>query len=644
MRMLPLFLSLLAVRSLAPAQASADASNAPVSGQNILTILTDRPGPQISRKLYGIFFEEINHAGDGGLYAESIRNRNFQESDMAGRPAGWSLLGTDKRRATMRLDPDRSLNSALPKALRIDIGSSGSGSVSLMNDGYWGIALRAGTAYRFVMYARASADFRGPVRVTLEDPSGRIYARHTIASLRDHWGRIEFALRPTADTPHGRLVISFDAPGSVWIGFVSLFPKVTWKGRENGLRFDLAERISSLHPKFLRFPGGCFVDGGERVGDAFHWQKAIGDVAGRPGHPDAVWGYRSSDGLGLHEYLQWAEDLGAEPVFVVNCGMSDKEVVPMSEIDPWLQEALDAIEYARGPASSRWGALRAKAGHTEPFRLHFIEIGNENGGGEGNGGTPEQYAERYRRFHDAIKARYPDIQVIATSAIAEPADLLDEHHYENPDWFWTNAHRYDHADRRGTKIFVGEYAVNKDCGRGNLRAALAEAAFMTGLERNSDVVEMASYAPLLENDHDRKWNPDAIVFDNTRSYGTPSYFVQRLFSENTGGRLLPLRLPRLPRFEGVAELENLSDEIILKIVNGSEIARHVEIDLPGSMNVRKDVRSVVLTSDSLDAENSLDRPQRVAPKIELWGALSFPLRYTFPARSVTVLRLRPEAI
>jgi alpha-L-arabinofuranosidase len=317
---------------------------------------------------------------------------------------------------------------------------------------------------------------------------------------------------------------------------VSLFPKKTWRDRPNGLRPDLAEMLDAIKPSFVRFPGGCYVEG-NKLANAFRWQESLGDIAGRPGHW-SLWGYRSTDGLGYHEYLQLCEDLKAEPLFVINCGMAHEDHAPMAEMGFWVQGALDAIEYANGPATTKWGSLRAKNGHSEPFHLKYIEIGNENGG--------PLYDERYALIYDAIRAKYPKMQLIANvwNGVPgkRPVEIVDEHYYSSPDFFMAKANLYDAYDRKGPKVYVGEYAVTANCGQGNLKAAIAEAAFMTGMERNSDVVIMASYAPLFVNVGWRQWNPDAICFDNAKAFGTPSYYVQKMFSENRGDVVLPLNL------------------------------------------------------------------------------------------------------
>ena len=291
------------------------------------------------------------------------------------------------------------------------------------------------------------------------------------------------------------------------------------------MRPDLAQTVANLRPSFVRFPGGCYVEG-DKLANRFQWKTTLAPPLDRPGHEN-LWGYRSTDGLGYHEYLQWCEDMNAAPLFVVNVGMSHTDIVPLDKMGPYVQDALDAIEYARGDVTTPWGKRRAQNGHPAPFPLRLLEIGNENGGAA--------YEERFALFYDAIKRKYPDIQLIANTPVkSRIPDIIDEHYYDTAEFFARQAHRYDSYPRTGPKVYVGEYAVTQGAGKGNLEAALGEAAFITGMERNADVVTMASYAPLLVNDNDRKWNPDALVFNSAQMYGTPSYYVQQMFSLNRG--------------------------------------------------------------------------------------------------------------
>lgn len=502
-----------------------------------LVVRCDQPQHAVDKRLFGIFFEEINHAGEGGLYAELLRNRNLEEPGDA--IPGWSLeLGPDAV-ATLARDTEQPCQATAPTALRLSIER---GAASVLNAGHFGIAVQDGEGYHLRFDARCTGKLMPRLLITLDTADGEVVGDASIGPIGDTWQRYELDV-PCHKTATVKLSITARGPGTLWLDTVSLFPTTTFRG--GVLRQDLGQLMARMNPAFLRFPGGCYVEGGDRLADAFRWQDTLGDIAGRPGHMNTNWGYWSTDGLGYHEYLQLCEDLQAQPMFVVNCGMSHKEQVPLDQLQPWIQSTLDAIEYANGATDTKWGALRAQNGHPAPFGLRMIEIGNENGMFGSFGGTRAEYTARYKPFHDAIKARYPDITTIANTRVDAPMEIVDDHYYQSCAWFWANTHLYDRAPRQGPKIYVGEYAVTHDPGLGNLRAALSEAAFLTGLIQNSDVVVMASYAPLFVHAQDRKWNPDAIVFDNTRSYGTPSYHVQSLFSRYRPDTLLPTTAPEL---------------------------------------------------------------------------------------------------
>ena len=501
----------------------------PAQSPAALAVHVDRPGATISPLLYGLFFEEINRAGDGGLYAEMVQNRSFEDAD---NPVAWSLVKSPVAEATMTLDTSRPLNEKSPRSLRLEVTKVDGGRVGVANEGFKGMAVKKGAQYVLSLYARSTDGLAGPVAVSLEQGDS-VLAAGKIEGVGPEWKKFDCSLAAGETSAAARLVLSVSSPCTLWLDMVSLFPKETWKGRPNGLRPDLAEMLAAMKPAFVRFPGGCYVEG-NKLANAFRWKDSIGDLAQRPGHWN-LWGYRSTDGLGYHEYLQMCEDLAAEPLYVINCGMAHEDRVPMDQMGPWVQDALDAIEYANGPATGKWGSLRAKAGHPAPFNLKYMEIGNENGG--------PLYQERYRLFYDALKARYPEIVLVADERTSQrPTEILDEHYYNNPEFFIQNAEKYDKYDRKGPKIYVGEYAVTQNCGKGNLRGAIGEAAFMTGMERNSDIVVMSSYAPLFVNVGWRQWNPDAINFDSSRVYGTPSYHVQKMFGQNRGDVVLPIDL------------------------------------------------------------------------------------------------------
>jgi len=502
------------------------AADAPAS----LTVQVDQPSHPVSPMLWGIFFEDINCSADGGLYAELVRNRSFEDSES---PDHWIAVKSGGATVELAVDNQQPISPKNSHSLRVTIASPGDGRAGVANDGFWGMGLNKGERYGLSLYARGGDGFEGPLTVTLEGKEGHVYAKDTIWKLTPNWAQYHATLTATDADPKARLVIGSTKPGTFWVDLVSLFPRATWKNRANGLRPDLAEMLADLKPSFNRFPGGCWVEG-DTMSLAYRWKQTIGDVGERRTQHN-IWNYEATHGLGFHEYLQLCEDLGAEPLFVINCGMSHHGVIPMEKMGEFVQDALDAIDYCNGPVTSQWGALRARNGHAAPFNLHYMEIGNENGG--------PPYEERFALFHDAIKAKYPQMKLVANAPIAKrPMDILDEHYYSSPEFFINNAHRYDSYQRDGTKIYVGEYAVTQGCGNGNLRAAIGEAAFMTGMERNSDVVIMASYAPLFANVNHRGWNPDLIDFDSSRAYGIPSYHVQKMFSENRGDTVLPVGL------------------------------------------------------------------------------------------------------
>lgn len=510
----------------------------------------DGPRVQVSPDLYGIFYEEINHAGDGGLYAEMVQNRTFEENEMSEnmrledgwvvtkngwryrwKPGtdlrGWSVVAEKGADVSIALDDVRPLNPQSPHSMRVEV-KNAAGKAGFANEGYWGMSVVKGGQYNLSFYARSDKTV-SPV-VSLENADGtKVYAQKTFRSVGGDWDQYRCTLKADGTDTKARLVFAFDEPVTIWFDIVSLFPKDTFCKRPNGLRKDLAEKLRELQPKFLRFPGGCVVEGCT-LDNRIQWKKTIGDIAQRPGHWD-LWGYRATDGLGFHEFLQMAEDLDAEVMYVVNVGMSCQarrsEVAEDEKtiINVYLQDTLDALEYAMGSRDTKWGSLRAENGHPKPFPIKYVEIGNENGGPD--------YHRAYNLFYAGIKARYPDVITIADQPIpGAPVEIVDEHYYVSPEWFFANAEKYDSYDRNGPKIYVGEYAVNRGVGSGNLLGALSEAAFMLGMERNSDIVVMASYAPLFENVNDREWPVNLIRFDSSRVLGRSSFYVQKMLAEN----------------------------------------------------------------------------------------------------------------
>jgi len=507
-----------------------------------ITVDVDKPGHSISPFLFGVFFEDINLSADGGIYSELVRNRSFEDADTL---QNWKFLSADGMSSVSIIAADVQARPSIPplnpfnrKSLYINI----NGSYKLENYGYWGMNIVKGNSYTFKLAARTTEEFNAPLKIRVMSSTGEELVSGEIKGFDEPWKYYSLSLPASGSDPKGHLEISGEGKGKLYIDMVSLMPDQTWKNR--GFRADLAEALDGLHPKFLRFPGGCWVEGDD-FAHMNHWKNTIGNIDTRTPLWN-IWGYNATHGLGYHEYLQLAEDLGAEPLFCINAGISHKEVIPMDQMGQWVQDALDAIEYANGPESSVWGGIRAKNGHPAPFNLKYIEIGNENG--------QSPYAERWAFIAKAILAKYPGMKLIANEwAGSHPNDpvpeIIDEHYYSNPGWFIWNANKYDSYDRKGPKIFIGEYAVTSNTGNGNLRGAIGEAAWMTGMERNSDIVIMGSYAPLFCNANHKAWPVNLINFDSYRWYGLPSYYVQQMFANNQGTVSLPVDIENAPAIE-----------------------------------------------------------------------------------------------
>lgn len=537
----------------------------------VIAIDAGRPGPAINPSLYGIFLEEINHGVDGGLYGELIRNRAFEDArppegytfrngrwrDERGFDSGfsrygyttngmpfWSLVQSGDAKGSMNLETTGGITGQSAYCLRLDIETATNGKLGIANEGFFGIGLKQGEPYQLSLNARGGDGFNGPLLVRLEDSSGAACSDEVkIENITGAWSRFERTLIASKTESKARLVITAGAKGKVWLDFVSLFPKMTWKNRANGLRPDIAQMIADLKPGFARFPGGCVVEGGT-IETAYNWKLTVGPLAERAERWGS-WNYRRTQGMGLFEYLQFCNDLGAEPLYVGFCGQTcifrEREHVPMEQMGWVRNNFLDVVEYANGAADSKWGSLRAKAGRAEPFDLKLVEIGNENQGRE--------FEERYRFVHDAMKAKHPNLTYLADlswtsreSMRNAQFDIQDMHYYNSPRWFATRFHEYDERDRSLPPLYLGELAVTSQDGgrlRGNLLAALSEGIFLMGCERNADVVKMVSYAPLLAHVDGRTeltgapppWHA-MIYFDGTRVFGTASYYLWKLFGVN----------------------------------------------------------------------------------------------------------------
>lgn len=539
-----------------------------IQAKTTITIDANKPGHAISPTLFGIFFEDINLSADGGLYPELVRNRSFEDADTLQYWKFTNINGNSNASVNIAnvqaRTPTPPLNAFNRRAALIEA----CGSFKLENHGYFGMNIVQGESYSFKMAVRATDNFQSSLKVKLLSSNGSELASGEVNGFDSNWKYSTLTLKATGADPNAYLEISGQGDGNLYLDMVSLIPDKTWKN--HGLRTDLAEAIDALSPTFLRFPGGCWVEGDD-FAHMYQWKNTIGNIDSRTSLWN-IWNYNATHGLGYHEYLQLAEDLGAEPLFCINAGISHKEVILDDRIGPWIQDALDAIEYANGPETSVWGSIRAKNGHPAPFNLKYLEIGNENYG--------DQYFKNYEVIAKAVLAKYPNMKLIANDWSGghptEPTpEILDEHYYNNPDWFILNATKYDTYDRKGSKIFVGEYAVTSGTGKGNLRGAIGEAAFMTGMERNSDIVIMGAYAPLFCNTNHKRWPINLINYDSHRWYGLPSYYVQQMFANNQGTVNLPVTIEGSPVMEtpnatgriGLGTWNNAAEFKDLKVIN-----------------------------------------------------------------------------
>ena len=612
----------------------AAASAAPVG---VLKIDASRVTAQVSPSLYGLMTEEINHSYDGGLYGELIRNRAFFDDPKTA--VHWTLEAKNGGVGTMALDDAQPLNAALTSCLRLDITSSTEKSpVGMANDGFWGIPLKPFTHYRASLYMKSAGDYAGKVTIALESADGRkVYATALVPHPTD-WKQFTVDLT-TGDMPpstNNRLVISGTHSGILWIGLVSLFPP-TWRDRPNGNRIDLMQKLADLHPAFLRFPGGNYLEG-DHIADRFDWKTTLHGLDQRAGHL-SPWGYRSSDGLGLLEYLEWCEDLQMQPVLAVFAGyaLQGEYIAAGPKLLPYVQDALDEIEYVTGGAETKWGAERVADGHPAPFKLTYVEVGNED-----NADKSGSYDGRFAQFFDAIKARYPALQVIATTKVkSRVPDVSDEHFYVSAERFEEIVHRYDTYPRTGPKIFVGEWATYEGSPTPNLHAALGDAVWMTGLERNSDLVVMASYAPLLVNVNPGawQWKTNLIGYDGLRSFGSPSYYAQVMFSGHHGDTVLAATADAGPRFFYSVTRDRWTGVITIKVVNPTAAARTVRVEIAGVAAVAPQGKAIVLSSADPADTNSLGDPARIVPVESKLDGAGLNFTWRFEPYSITVLEL-----
>ena len=588
-------------------------------------------GSPIQKTMYGIFFEDINYGADGGLYAELVKNRSFEFPQSL---LGWTTFGN----VEVRTDGAPFANN--PHYVRLSYPGHDEKQTGLDNEGFFGVGVKQDAEYRFSVWARSAQDGATSIRIEFIDPESAVFTTKNLTIDSKEWKKYQVVLKASKTEAKARLRIFLASKNSVDMDHVSLFPVDTWKGRENGLRKDLAQALYDLHPGVFRFPGGCIVEGTD-LQTRYQWKNSVGPVENRKLNENR-WEYTfpnrffpdyfQSYGMGFFELFQLSEEIGAEPLPVVSCGLScqfqnhdTKAHVAVNELDPYIQDALDLIEFANGDVTTKWGKLRADMGHPAPFHLKMMAVGNEQWG--------TLYPERVEPFMKAIRAKYPNFKIVGTAGPSPDgkdfdfgwsemkrlkADLVDEHYYKDPQWFLANANRYDKYDRKGPKVFAGEYACHPKNRKNNFESALCEAAFMTGFERNADVVYQCTYAPLFAHVQGWQWKPDLIWFDNLRSVRSANYYVQQLYGMHVGTNVLTTVENKIPLagqngLFASSALDKNKNEIILKIANTSKEARKVTYRFNGLKPGERKGTQTILISGDMDTENTLEKPEAIVP-------------------------------
>ncbi len=616
---------------------------------------------KISPDLFGLFFEDINYAADGGLYAELVQNRSFEYNPTERKEwhplYNWDYFTSGYSYGNLNIETSQPVHPNNPHytVLEAEYIYQQDGSVGIKNQGFDGIVVKAGNLYQFSVFAKQLSIEPVTLKISLQNRKGEVLTEQNLTVSSIQWGKQTAVLQPSADYDTASLVIALVSKGKIALDVVSLFPEKTFKKRPNGMRADLAQLLADMKPAFIRFPGGCLVHG-DGLGNMYRWKNTIGPLEQRVEQRN-IWGYHQTGGLGYYEYFQFCEDIGAKPLPVlpaaVSCqnsggtwriGGTGQRALPLEDMQDYIQEVLDLIEWANGPVNSTWGSKRAAAGHPATFNLQYIGIGNEEKI------TPE-FEQRFKLVHDAVKARYPEITVIGTSgpfhsgedfdkgwafAKNQQVKVVDEHYYVQPEWFISNQYRYDNYPRSSGNVYLGEYAS-----WGNqLKNALAEAAFMTGLERNGDVVQLASYAPLFAKKNNTQWKTDMIFFDNTRYYLTPNYHVQKLFSVNKGDRYLNNIIQKEDRDTSIAASatgDSRTGDIILKLVNTGKDKKTIATDLTGYKFSSDGVR--ILLSGTADQQNSFSDPDAVKPD-QGPIAIKKKMNIELPPMSLMVIRIK----
>ncbi|NOT92491.1 alpha-L-arabinofuranosidase C-terminal domain-containing protein [Ferruginibacter sp.] len=618
---------------------------------------------KISTDLFGIFFEDLSYAADGGLYAELIQNRSFEYSptDRKGwhSLSYWDYMTDGFGYGNISIESSAPLNANNPHYVLLNIEDEGQKGIGIVNAGFDGIVLKAGEQYNFSLFAKLLSKQPVPLSIQFRNKKGEILSEVKMSIDAGDWKKYSATLTVKNNYDTASLAVIATAKGKLAVDMISLFPQKTFNRRANGLRADLAQAVAALQPKFMRFPGGCLVHG-DGVGNMYRWKNTIGPVEQRIAQKN-IWNYHQTAGLGYFEYFQFCEDIGAKPLPVVAAAVScqnsggtwriggtGQKGIPMNEMQEYIQEVLDLIEYANGPATSTWGAKRAAAGHPQSFNLQYVGIGNEDKM------TPE-FKERFTMIYNAVKAKYPEITLVGTVGPSPDGEdfelgwklanelnipIVDEHYYQPPNWFLNNQFRYDAYDRKKSKVYLGEYASRGN----NLFNALAEAAYMTSLERNGDVVQMASYAPLLANQSHTSWNPNLIYFNNTMLAPTVNYYVQQLFSVNHGdtyfSNIVSFKEAALKDSTLAASCvkNSKTGDIIIKIVNAGAAKATADLNL-SVFGKFAATATMQLLSGEPDMKNTLQNPQQVIPKTSVLPVKK-KMQYEVPAYSLTVIRIK----
>ena len=601
-----------------------------------LTVDAANAAHALPSSFFGLMTEDINHSMTGGLYAELINNRSMMASTTA--PVEWNSVNG----AALSLDKSNPLNKALTQSLRVDLGGAdGHRASGVSNNGYWGIPVTPDQTYSAQFFAMGTKGFRGPLTVSVVSSDGStVYATAQVNGVTDAWKQFSAKLKTGSKAPttaDARFVItaSGNAGQSLWLDNVSLFPP-TYDNLANGLRPDLMTKLAGLKPAFIREPGGNYLEG-NTIDTRFNWKNTIGPTWTRPGHQDDAWGYYSTDGMGLLEYLEWCEELGAQPLLAVYAGYSlNGSVVPQDQLQPYVQDALDEIQFATGPATSTWGKIRADDGHPAPFSISTVEIGNEDF--FDRSGSYNSY--RFPMFADAIKKEYPNLSLVATAAVtSRTPDIIDDHYYNSPSWMNSNANLYDHTSRTGPKVLVGEWASQEGAPTPDLAAAIGDASWLTGLMRNSDLVMGESYAPMLVDVNDDRWKTNLIGFNALTSYVSPSYWAQSMLAKNHGDQVLNASYNGIGGMNVTATKDSVTGKIYVVIVNPSSKSQKVQLNITGVDSLKPTGTAVVLTSASGTDTNTINDPNNVAPVTTSISGVTPAYERVVPANSVTVLDL-----